>query len=100
WDGRYPKKRQWCLENIGTRSDWIFFIDADEEATPEFITEIRSINWRKNLNAGFFVKARYALDGRILKHGFSNNKLCILHKKRMAFPVVNDLDFPGMGEIE
>lgn len=100
WNGQYPKKRQWCLDTIPLQYDWVFFIDADEEVTPEFVAALRSINWNTAHQAGFFVKASYVMNGRILHHGLKNNKLCLLHKDRMAFPVVDDLDIPGMGEIE
>ncbi len=32
WDGRYPKKRQWCLDRLDLRNDWVMFVDADEVA--------------------------------------------------------------------
>lgn len=100
WNGRYPKKRQWCLENLALRHDWVFFLDADEEATPEFLEAIGHIDWAEAPEAGFFVTGAYVLRGRVLRQGLQNNKLCLLHRARMEFPVVDDLDIPGMGEIE
>ena len=43
WDGRYPKKRQWCLENLALAHDWVFFVDADEVVTPELVDEIAAL---------------------------------------------------------
>lgn len=100
WNGAYPKKRQWCLENLKLRHEWVFFIDADEEATPEFLESLWRMDWNKTPMAGFFVKGAYVLDGRVLRRGLMNNKLCLLHRGRMEFPPVNDLDIPGMGEME
>ncbi|MCD8493952.1 MAG: glycosyltransferase family 2 protein [Alphaproteobacteria bacterium] len=100
WNGRYPKKRQWCLENLRLKYDWVFFLDADEEITPDFWEELSRIDWKTALAAGFFVKSVYVWKGRVLRHGLKNNKLCILHRARLAFPEVDDLDIPGMGEIE
>lgn len=40
WNGEYPKKRQWCLNNVSTRHEWIFFVDADEIVSPELCREI------------------------------------------------------------
>lgn len=100
WNGQYPKKRQWCLDTLALQHDWVFFIDADEEVTPEFVEALRDVDWASTPEAGFFVKARYVMNGKILRHGLKNNKLCLLHKHRMEFPVVDDLDIQGMGEIE
>jgi hypothetical protein len=36
----------------------------------------------------------------ILRHGIRNNKLALLNRHHWAFPVIDDLDLPGMGEVE
>lgn len=97
WDGKYPKKRQWCLDTLKTKNDFIFFVDADEKVTPELINEIRQSDFAA---AGYFVKGQYVWNGRPLRHGLMNNKLCLINRHKMEFPVVDDLDIPGMGEIE
>ncbi|MCK6417612.1 MAG: glycosyltransferase family 2 protein [Alphaproteobacteria bacterium] len=97
WDGRYPKKRQWCLDHLPLAYDWVFFVDADEIVTPDLLREIAALDYTA---AGYFVRARYVWAGRELHHGLKNNKLALFNRKRMAFPVVNDLDLPGMGEVE
>lgn len=100
WNGAYPKKRQWCLENLSLRHEWVFFVDADEEATPEFLEALWRMDWSSVRHAGFFVKGAYVMEGRVLRFGLMNNKLCLLRRGRMEFPTVNDLDIPGMGEME
>ncbi len=50
--------------------------------------------------AGYFIRGRYVIDGRTVRFGLCNNKLALFDRRRMGFPVVNDLDLPGMGEIE
>ena len=100
WDGQYPKKRQWALDNIETLNDWIFFVDADEIVTPKLVQEIAALFDGVPDCAGYFVKGRYVLDGQVMTFGLCNNKLALIDKTKMMFPVVNDLDCPGMGEIE
>ena len=97
WNGQYPKKRQWCLDNLSLKYDWVFFVDADEVVTPELMAEIAALDFTA---AGYFVKGRYVMEGRVLRHGLVNNKLALIDRCRMEFPVVDDLDLPGMGEIE
>lgn len=41
WNGKFPKKRNWVLRNVTIRNDWVFFLDADEFVTEDFIKEIR-----------------------------------------------------------
>ena len=40
WNGRYPKKKQWCLENLPFRHDFVLYLDADEELTAPLVDEI------------------------------------------------------------
>lgn len=97
WNGSYPKKRQWILDNIPLKHDFVFFVDADEEVTPALCDEMRGLNFRC---AGYFVKGTYVMDGKPLKFGLKNNKLALINKHYIEFPVVDDLDVSGMGEIE
>lgn len=97
WNGCYPKKRQWCLNHLETRHDWIFFVDADEILTPQLVDEIRALPFDC---AGYFVKGRYIWNGKKLRYGLKNNKLVLFNRRKFEFPVVDDLDLPGMGEME
>lgn len=100
WNGQYPKKRQWCLENLPLKYDWVLFVDADEILSSELINEIDGTIKSHPDAAGFFVTGRYSVGGKILRFGIPNRKIVLFHKHRMEFPVVDDLDIPGMGEIE
>lgn len=97
WNGAYPKKRQWCLDHLDLRYERVFFVDADEHVPAALIDEIAGLDWRA---AGYFVSGRYEFQGRCLRYGLRNNKLALFDRRRAAFPVVDDLDLPGMGEIE
>lgn len=97
WDRKYPKKRQWALDNLDIKNDFVFFVDADEIVTAELIREIKSLDF---LAAGYFVKGQYVWNGKILKHGLKNNKLALFNRHKIEFPVIDDLGIKGMGEIE
>ncbi len=100
WNGQYPKKRQWCLNNLTLAHDWIFFVDADEVLTTALIDEIRALFQEKPTHDGYFVDGLYVIDGVVLKHGIKNSKLVLFDRRKFNFPVVSDLDIPGMGEME
>lgn len=102
WGGQYPKKRQWCLNHLNLTNDWVLMIDADEQMTPELEAELRNLQRKYDLTryGGFFIRGHYVLDKKVMKYGFSNNKLCLMHRERMRYPVVEDIEAKGMGEIE
>jgi len=101
WNGQYPKKRQWCLDNLNLRHDWVLFIDADEICTPQLAAELQAMEWGALDNvAGFFIRGAYLWRGKALRFGMQNNKLCLLNHRKMEFPAVDDLHCSGMGEIE
>ncbi len=97
WDGQYPKKRQWCLNTLPMQYDYVFFVDADEVVSASLIDEIAALDWSK---AGYFVQGLYEYDGHVLRHGLRNNKLALIDWRKIEFPVIDDLNIEGMGEIE
>ena len=40
WNGKYPRKKNWALENVPWRHEWVLIIDADERITPALEAEI------------------------------------------------------------
>ena len=34
YDGKWPKKKNWALQTLPLRNDWVLIIDADERVTP------------------------------------------------------------------
>ena len=99
WNQQYPKKRQWCLDHLTLAHEWIFFVDADEVVTPALADDIRAVMAAPDRD-GYFVDGLYVIDGRVLTHGIQNSKLVLFNRRKFKFPVVNDLDIAGMGEME
>ena len=100
WNNQYPKKRGWILDNVETKHDWIFFLDADEILTADIIQEIQDRFQTPPNAAGFFIQSQYIWQSKILKHGLRNKKLCLFNRYKIEFPHINDLSATGMGEIE
>ena len=73
FNGTWPKKKNWALENLPFRNDWIFILDADEvlpaEAEKEFASAIASAG---NV-AGYWINRRFWFLGRWLKHAYYPN---------------------------
>jgi hypothetical protein len=68
YQGGWPKKRQWAMENLSFEHDWIMLIDADEVVTPELIAEIRRAIENPNID-GYYISLRMHFLGRVLSHG-------------------------------
>jgi glycosyltransferase involved in cell wall biosynthesis len=97
WNGQYPKKKQWCIDNLPLNHDWVFLCDADEIITDTFIHEMRHLDYTAD---GYFVRSSMIWNGRLLKYGQKNNKLCLFHKDRFHHPAVDDLTINGGWEVE
>ena len=101
WNGLYPKKRQWTLENVEFYTTWIFFVDADERCTPKLSQELEKlINRVDNNFAAAKIKLDYYFCGKKLRFGHTMWKTVLLDPRRARFPSVDDLSAKGMGELE
>lgn len=80
-EGDFSAQRNFALGK--TVSDWVFFVDADEQASEDLAAEIvklKSLNFGRNL--GYFIKRRDVIWGKELKHGeVGNIKFIRLAKK-------------------
>ena len=101
WNGKYPKKRQWSLEQVEYKNDWILFVDADERITVNFVTELRDFmaNSTDSFSAAS-IPIDYYFAGKRLKHGQRPRKTALLRVGKVKFPVIDDLAADGMGELE
>ncbi|PZP53939.1 MAG: glycosyltransferase family 2 protein, partial [Micavibrio aeruginosavorus] len=77
WNRQYPKKRQWCLDNLNLNHDWILFVDADEIMTEELVAELADLFSDVPEACGYFIKSRYMMNGKILQHGKKKKKLVL-----------------------
>ncbi|MEU2718392.1 glycosyltransferase family 2 protein [Streptomyces sp. NPDC007205] len=100
WDGAYPKKKQWCLDHVWPQIPWMLFLDGDERMSLELLAELRYLFSRPQEVAAFDIPLDYWFAGRRLRHGYTIVKRALVDRKRCHFPVLDDLDAPGMGEQE
>lgn len=102
WDGKYPKKKQWSLENSGARNPWVLLLDADEYPSPQLIAEIRRIapELAARKFGAYDLTLSYRFAGKFLKHGHRVTKRSLLDTRVSRFPIVDDLDAPGIREVE
>jgi glycosyltransferase involved in cell wall biosynthesis len=68
YQGGWPKKRQWAMDNVPLAYDWILLLDADEVLTPALAQEIRACISNNQVN-GYYISLRMSFLGRVLRHG-------------------------------
>lgn len=84
----FGQQRNFALDNLDIRHEWILFLDADEVATKEFKRNIFSaiINADNDV-AGFYCCWKMILEGKWLKHcdNFPKWQFRILKRNRARF---------------
>jgi glycosyltransferase involved in cell wall biosynthesis len=73
FNGTWPKKKNWALENLPFRNDWVFILDADEVLPPESEQEFRQAVANPGDNAGFWINRRFMFMGKWLRHAYYPN---------------------------
>jgi hypothetical protein len=65
--GKFPRKKNWALENIPWQNEWILIVDADERVTPQLEREIREAIRRTDVD-GFYLNRRFWFLGGWINH--------------------------------
>jgi glycosyltransferase involved in cell wall biosynthesis len=71
--GTWPKKKNWSLENISFRNQWVFILDADEVLPGGSEQEFASAIAEAGPIAGYWINRRFMFMGRWLQHAYYPN---------------------------
>ncbi|MBX7102695.1 MAG: glycosyltransferase family 2 protein [Gemmataceae bacterium] len=63
----WPKKKNWALDSVQWKHDWVLVVDADERVTPELAHEVERILRHPTADA-YFLKRRFYFMGRWIRH--------------------------------
>ena len=92
----YPKKRQWALDNLDIKGEWIFLLDADEEVPTSLWDEI-SLSIRDQDISALFIKKAFHFMGRKFRFGgFSHAALLLFRKGCARFEDLGEYDVSGL----
>lgn len=101
WDGLYPKKKQWVLDNLKTDHNWILFMDADERMSSKLEKELFNFLEIDSKNFGAAsMELEYFFGGEKLRFGYHPRKVNFINKTRCRYQELNDLWIPGYWENE
>jgi len=84
WNKRLPKKKNWSLEQIRWRNEWVLILDADERITSQLAREIA-----EELSApradGYLINRRFMFMGKWIRHcGYSPSWNLRLFRHRLG----------------
>lgn len=68
FNGTWPKKKNWSLENLPFSNEWVLIVDCDERITPELWDEIGEVIEKDEYN-GYYLNRRVFFLGKWIKHG-------------------------------
>lgn len=85
FNGIWPKKKNWALETVAFRHEWVLILDADEVMPPESAGEIASIVSRTGPGpSGYWINRRFMFMGQWLRHAYYPNWNLRLFKHRVG----------------
>jgi glycosyltransferase involved in cell wall biosynthesis len=73
FNGSWPKKKNWALENLPFRNEWIFILDADEVLPQGAEEEFARAIANAGETAGYWINRRFMFMGRWLRHSYYPN---------------------------
>lgn len=68
FNGRWPKKKNWSLENLPFRYEWVLIVDCDERITPELWDEI-AVAIQDPTYSGYYLNRKVFFLGQWIRYG-------------------------------
>lgn len=83
----FGDQRNWAIDHIPHRYDWVLHLDADERLTDEFVIELAEIIRSMPDTAGFFVPNKLMFGKKWLKYssGYPIYQVRLFHRQRLRF---------------
>jgi glycosyltransferase involved in cell wall biosynthesis len=90
--GGYPKKRQWALDTLDIKTEWVLLLDADEVAPPALWDEMAMAIAKPDAPCAFLITKGFHFLGRRFRFGgFSFAAVLLFRRGQARFEqLVND----------
>lgn len=84
FNGTYPKKKNWALENLPLRNEWVLIVDADEIIPTKLQEEIATAIYTPDAD-GYYLHFAYRFFSRQIKHcGYGSTWVLRLFRHRLG----------------
>ncbi|MBX3358605.1 MAG: glycosyltransferase family 2 protein [Phycisphaeraceae bacterium] len=83
----FGAQRNWAIDHIPLRHDWVFHLDADERFTAPLVEEMQRVVAAGPVHAGYYVANQMIFMGEWIRRaqGYPNYQMRLFHKARVRF---------------
>ncbi|MEH2180847.1 glycosyltransferase family 2 protein [Nostoc sp.] len=101
FNGRWPKKKNWSLDNLPFRNEWVLIVDCDERITPKLWEEIDQVIQNPEYT-GYYLNRRVFFLGKWIRYGgkYPDWNLRLFQHKKGRYENLNTEDIPNTGDNE
>jgi glycosyltransferase involved in cell wall biosynthesis len=101
FNGSWPKKKNWSLENLPFCNEWVLIVDCDERITPESWAEIAEVIQNEECN-GYYINRRVFFLGKWIRHGgkYPDWNLRLFKHQKGRYENLSTEDIPNTGDNE
>lgn len=98
---RWPKKKNWSLENLQFQNEWVLILDCDERITEELWEEIAQAIINPNFN-GYYLNRRVFFLGTWIRHGgkYPDWNLRLFKHEKGRYENLGTEEVPNTGDNE
>lgn len=101
FNGRWPKKKNWSLDNLPFRNEWVLIVDCDERITPELWDEIAEAI-HNPAYTGYYLNRKVFFLGKWIRYGgkYPDWNLRLFKHKLGRYENLKTEDIPNTGDNE
>jgi glycosyltransferase involved in cell wall biosynthesis len=101
FNGRWPKKKNWSLENLSFGNEWVLIVDCDERIPPELWDEIALAIKDPNYN-GYYLNRKVFFLGKWIRYGgkYPDWNLRLFKHQVGRYENLKTEDIPNTGDNE
>jgi glycosyltransferase involved in cell wall biosynthesis len=101
FNGHWPKKKNWALDNLPFSHDWVLIVDCDERITPELWDEIEAVI-QQDACDGYYLNRRVFFLGTWIRHGgkYPDWNLRLFRHAKGRYENLQTSEIPNTGDNE
>ncbi len=101
FNGHWPKKKNWSLDNLPFHNEWVLIVDCDERIPDELWTEIAEVIKNPDYE-GYYLNRRVFFLGQWIRHGgkYPDWNLRLFKHKQGRYENLCTEDIPNTGDNE
>lgn len=101
FNGRWPKKKNWSLDTLPFRNEWVLIVDGDERIPPDLWEEIAEAI-QQDQYSGYYINRRVYFLGTWIRHGgkYPDWNLRLFRHRQGRYENLHTEEIPNTGDNE